>query len=157
MSPLLYLTATQVSKGKWSGGLWADSLRVRHFIFKGQALNNSILSSPSFTHLTPAVLVLSTGNSPCLQHEGTWRSYLSLLYVLFGNFLSVQFWGQEGSHLLFFTTKFSSILMTWKHFTSKLGKVDEDMQWHCAIFLSLKSVFNSLSIWGIEGLHVIRF
>lgn len=90
MAPCLprpYPTTTQISKGTWNGGSWADSWRVRHFIFKGQTLNNSIFSSPSFTNLTPAVLVLSTGNSPCVCSTRGCGALIWVLHVPFGNFL----------------------------------------------------------------------
>ena len=55
---------------------------------KKKTLKNYILSQPSFTNLTPAVLGLSTGNSPCVCST---RENGALISVYFVSFLAISF------------------------------------------------------------------
>lgn len=58
------------------------------FSFKEQTLSKYILSLPSFTNLTPAVLVLATGNSPCARKT---RENGALIWVCFMFSLAISF------------------------------------------------------------------
>lgn len=138
-TPLLISQEHTRKKGKWrvvheqpackqkAHCIWKSEFII--FIFKDKTLNNYILSSPSFTNLIPAVLMLSTGNSlcACKTRESGTRTWVCFMFS--GNFLSMQFWGWgRRSHFLFFET-LTFYKQSYDIKTSKLVQISEDMLW----------------------------
>lgn len=68
------------------------------FTFRGQTLNNYILSWPPYPNLTPSALVLSTGNSHCAHRTRENRALIRIDFV-FSLAISFQYnmGGQEAS------------------------------------------------------------
>lgn len=83
-------------------GTWKSEFII--FIFKGQILNNRILSSPSFTNLTPAVFVLPQEILTVLIEPEKMEPLSELTFCSLCPFSFSTVWEAGDSHFSFFKT-----------------------------------------------------